>query len=481
MNPALILRASCVWAITAVVLVMISSESPGQGRKGLGSDFAAGDRVEVRQGNKWQAGEVVETRGGLVKVQVTGTPTGRVISVPKQLVRRAEVAASTPAANSPPAQQLLPGVRVWTDSTGQYKVEAEFVEAADGKVTLRKKDGSLAVLPLERLCEEDQGLIASLADDGGDASPEDVLRQFLVALAGGNRRQVAALMLPHPNAAVLFQGESAPPQVVAQIEKQLAGEEIRQLKSGEVVSLPSGGTMSVGADHVNADQVLLQIPNHPLPYSVVRRKNGWRVDATPIIQARRTAQAMRDGAGTGTRETGDEETISVQLGDWQTITAMEGRVSIQLPGKATKAEQVSQIAEGPVTFVVYKYAARGRFWNLNVVTYPAELIEASTDKVAFLTRIGNGVMRGKAGSEQISLATLKKSSYPAIRLEYRYPLGKNSAGEYGSGQATHELYLIGNQVCWAFVDVLDVAREAENDKVTAEIKRFFASLVLPKE
>ena len=134
-----------------------------------------------------------------------------------------------------------------------------------------------------------------------------------------------------------------------------------------------------------------------------------------------------------------------------------------------------------MTFVVYKYAARGRFWNLNVVTYPAELIEASTDKIAFLTRIGSGMMRGKAGSEQLSLTTLKESAYPAIRLEYRYPSGKNSAGEYGSGQATHELYLIGNQVCWAFVDVLDVAREVENDKVTAQIKHFFASLVLPKE
>ena len=94
-------------------------------------------------------------------------------------------------------------------------------------------------------------------------------------------------MLPHPNAAVLFQGESAPPQVVAQIEKQLASEEIRQLKPGDKVSLPGGGTMTVGADDVNADQVLLQIPNHPVPYSVVRKKNGWRVDATPIIQARK--------------------------------------------------------------------------------------------------------------------------------------------------------------------------------------------------
>jgi hypothetical protein len=210
-------------------------------------------------------------------------------------------------------------LRVWADSTGQHKIEAEFVEVAEGKVTLRKKDGSLAVLPLERLSEEDQDFLASLADGGGDADPEDVLRQFLVALAGGNRKQTAALMLPHPNAAVLLQGESAPPQVVAQMEKQLASAEIRRLKPGEMVSLPGGGTMTVGTDDVNADRVLLQIPDQPVPYTIERRKNGWRVDATPIIQARNAALTMRDKAATAKPEVGEAGAAANHRADWQTI------------------------------------------------------------------------------------------------------------------------------------------------------------------
>jgi hypothetical protein len=329
-------------------------------------------------------------------------------------------------------------------------------------------------LPLERLSKQDQRLIA------GDTSPEDVLRQFLVALARGKRKQTADLMLPHPNAGLLFQGKSAPPQVVAQIEKQLASEEIRRLKPGDQVSLPGGETMTVGDDDVKNDRVLVQIPSQPVPYSLVRKKNGWRVDATPIIQARKAAQAMRDEALAAKPETDGEGTAAKRRGDWQTVIALEGRVSIQMPGKPTKTEQVSQIAEGPVTFVVYKYSARGRFWNFHVVTYPAAVIEAATDKIEFLKRICIGTMRGKVGSEQTSFTTLKESAYPAIRFAYRYPPGKNSAGEYGGGQSTHELYLIGNQVCWAFVDTLDVAREVENDKVTAEIEHFFASLLVPK-
>jgi len=46
--------------------------------------------------------------------------------------------------------------RTWTDSTGQYKTEAEFGGVAGGKVKLIKKDGSTVRLPLEQLSAEDQ-------------------------------------------------------------------------------------------------------------------------------------------------------------------------------------------------------------------------------------------------------------------------------------------------------------------------------------
>jgi hypothetical protein len=46
--------------------------------------------------------------------------------------------------------------RTWTDSTGQYKTEAEYGGVAGGKVKLIKKDGSTVRLPLEQLSTEDQ-------------------------------------------------------------------------------------------------------------------------------------------------------------------------------------------------------------------------------------------------------------------------------------------------------------------------------------
>ncbi|GAA5507415.1 SHD1 domain-containing protein [Novipirellula caenicola] len=507
MTAARLFRGSFVLPIAIVVLAFLNSsqaQSPGKPNRDV--DFAIGDRVEVRQGNKWIEGEVLESmRGGLVKVQLDSAPASRVLRIPRQLIRRAYDTKSATTANQPRDGQPPTALRLWTDSTGQHKVEAEFVEVTEGKVTLRKKDGSQTVLPLERLCEEDRAFIASQIDEGGDASPEDVLRQFLVALAGGNRRQVVTLILPHPNAAVLLQGEAAPPQVVAEMKKQIASEEIRRLKLGEKVSLPGGRTMTVGDEDVSTERVLLQIPNHPIPYSLIRKKNGWRVDAAPIIQARVAAlaardkietagrdrietaardkieTAMRDKGGAAAPVSDDKDSAAKPSGDWHTVTAIDGRVRIQLPGKPTRTDQVTPISQGSVTFEIYKVSARGRFWNFHVITYPAAVIDAATDKIEFIARIGNATMRSKSGSESISLTPIKDSAYPAVRLEYRYPPGKNSAGEYGGGQAMHELYLIENQVVWVFVDVLNAAREVENDKVTAEIKRFFASLVIPKD
>ena len=51
-------------------------------------------------------------------------------------------------------------VRTWTDRTGKFKVEAEFVELVKGKVTLKRADSDkTVVLPLSRLSKEDQSYV----------------------------------------------------------------------------------------------------------------------------------------------------------------------------------------------------------------------------------------------------------------------------------------------------------------------------------
>jgi uncharacterized protein with FMN-binding domain len=52
-------------------------------------------------------------------------------------------------------------VRTWTDSTGTYQVQAELVDEDGGTVRLRKRDGQIVSLPLERLSTADQAYIRS--------------------------------------------------------------------------------------------------------------------------------------------------------------------------------------------------------------------------------------------------------------------------------------------------------------------------------
>lgn len=51
--------------------------------------------------------------------------------------------------------------RKWTDSTGKYSVEAEFVDFMDGKVQLKKENGDPVFIVIERLSLADQAYVKS--------------------------------------------------------------------------------------------------------------------------------------------------------------------------------------------------------------------------------------------------------------------------------------------------------------------------------
>lgn len=55
-----------------------------------------------------------------------------------------------------PTPKAEPAYRTWTDSTGQFKVEATFRGVLAGKVKLLKKDGLEIDIPLEKLSRQDQ-------------------------------------------------------------------------------------------------------------------------------------------------------------------------------------------------------------------------------------------------------------------------------------------------------------------------------------
>jgi len=73
--------------------------------------------------------------------------------------------------------------RVWTDSTGKFKIEAELVEILDDKVRLKKKDGQELTVPVNRLSVADQTFVLAnqLAARGDAVDAEN--RQYVYWLA----------------------------------------------------------------------------------------------------------------------------------------------------------------------------------------------------------------------------------------------------------------------------------------------------------
>lgn len=72
------------------------------------------------------------------------------------------------------------GARTWNSNDGQHAIDAEFVRVEDGKVTLKRPDGSVVAVKLERLSDADRQFVASLnpakeksniASPPSDASP----------------------------------------------------------------------------------------------------------------------------------------------------------------------------------------------------------------------------------------------------------------------------------------------------------------------
>jgi len=128
------------------------------------SDLKPGDKLVMRQGAGWQRVEVVEVLSNnrvKVRVKFGGRDTER--TMPLTFLRYPDNAAQSPAAKSEK--------RTWTDSTGKFKIEASFVELADGKVRLKKDDGEILSIPLDKLSAEDSQLVQSLMKGGDSASP----------------------------------------------------------------------------------------------------------------------------------------------------------------------------------------------------------------------------------------------------------------------------------------------------------------------
>ena len=67
--------------------------------------------------------------------------------------------------------------RKWTDKTGKFSVEADFVSVADGAISLKRPDGKVITIPLEKLSETDQEVARAVAQARNN--PHDAQNPFV--------------------------------------------------------------------------------------------------------------------------------------------------------------------------------------------------------------------------------------------------------------------------------------------------------------
>ena len=112
-------------------------------------------------------------------------------------------------------------------------------------------------------------------------TPEEAYRIFMIAGLAGEESTIRPLVLDHPDSRALWQGPY--PAAVA----DLLSEQYRTMEISRVDS----------PDANDASRVLLQSSAAPMPIAAVKVNGEWKIDATPIIEFRKSAEKLdRDEA-----------------------------------------------------------------------------------------------------------------------------------------------------------------------------------------
>ncbi len=164
--------------------------------------------------------------------------------------------------NSFVTSRLLVPSKYWWG--GAIQMVAADDEAAISK--LRDLLVEFATLRKTKTLDEIRGSAARALAEYTETEPARVWRQFLAARWAASRALIEPLIMPHPNAAVLWRGDPAPPGVAAQLDV---------ISDSYVVSVVSG---SVDSGEVSLATEVGIIDAHLVD-------GQWRIDASLFIES----------------------------------------------------------------------------------------------------------------------------------------------------------------------------------------------------
>jgi hypothetical protein len=141
------------------------------------------------------------------------------------------------------------------------------------------------------------GAVAKAPEGGArsrlkDDTPEDALRSFMVAAVNQDEAALRAITLPDRELVWLLRGQPPPAEVVEKMRTSAAELKFKRLKPGDQIKVPPRGQVAVlGPEEVTEDRAVLLPEGSPFPIRVERIEGHWKVEARPIIAARKAAAA----------------------------------------------------------------------------------------------------------------------------------------------------------------------------------------------
>lgn len=125
-------------------------------------------------------------------------------------------------------------------------------------------------------------------------SPERTLRRFAIALVAGNERDLRATAVPHDDLDVLLSDKRPSGTALQMIRTQIERSRIKTHQANEEIKLPNGQTFTVTPDLVGDDRKVMSLVAMPIPMCLRRIDGQWRVDAYPLIAARRASATSQE-------------------------------------------------------------------------------------------------------------------------------------------------------------------------------------------
>jgi len=195
------------------------------------------------------------------------------------------VSAQETTANVPDGPQC----RTWTDRSGKHRTEASFVEAKDGKVTLKKKDGATISVPLESLSNADREYVGTLSK----TPPEEHGIDEQASAVPKNRTGKESL--PQADETIVTGVGTDPDKAVQNAFSQAIE---------QVVGLLVDSETAVRNDQLIHDEILTFSRGYVEKYEVIRRwqENGLHHARIRAVVARDKLVAKLRGIRIATRE-----------------------------------------------------------------------------------------------------------------------------------------------------------------------------------